>query len=167
MADKHAPTRALAAYDHALVCQRRADLPLDALPSRIGAATMAARAEVVVRHGSRTLAVERVQPHGSLRRLTCEPTALDRCRACYGTGLATTSGARRAPWTLCPALAAAALRPTGTIFALTGGRRPRPLRPLAAVSWCSALLCAGRLVRCQGLGGLLPLTLRGRDAWSL
>jgi hypothetical protein len=58
MADKHAPTRALAAYDHALVCQRRADLPLDALPSRIGEATMAAKAEVVVRHGSRTLAVE-------------------------------------------------------------------------------------------------------------
>ena len=55
---------ALAAHDRALVCQQRAALPLDALPSRIGEATMAASAEVLVGHGSRTLAVSRVKPMG-------------------------------------------------------------------------------------------------------
>ena len=54
------------------------DLPIEDLPSRLGAETITERDDVIVCHGSRTLAVYRVKPDGPLRRLQRWPTALAR-----------------------------------------------------------------------------------------
>src|SRR5215510_11442747 len=43
----------------------------------------------------------------------------------------------------------------------------RPRRPLAVVAWCSAPPGAWRLVHRQRLGGLPPLTLRGKPHAAL
>jgi hypothetical protein len=58
--------------------------------------------DVLVGHGSRTLAVSRVKPGGLLRRLQCWPTALALQPAGHGTPLATASVERREPRTLVP-----------------------------------------------------------------
>ena len=76
MAEKHHPTRALAAYFRALVRHNRGVLPLDELPSRAGEVTMQARNYVLVGTGSRILAVYRVKPSGLLQRLKRWPKEL-------------------------------------------------------------------------------------------
>jgi hypothetical protein len=73
--------RALATYLRHLARQHRTGLPLEALPTQICEATLEARDYVMVRHGSRTLAVYRVKPGGDISRLQRWPTALDRSRA--------------------------------------------------------------------------------------
>jgi len=66
-------------------------MPLDAWPTQICEARLEARDYVLVRHGSRTLAVYRAKPGGDLSRLKRWPKALARPLASHGTPLATTS----------------------------------------------------------------------------
>ena len=73
MTTKSARARALAAYVRHLARQHRT------------------RDYVLVRQGSRTLAVYRVKPGGDLSRLKRWPKALARPLASHGTPLATTS----------------------------------------------------------------------------
>jgi hypothetical protein len=75
--DRKELSRARAAYDHAMVWQPHAALPLDDLPSRTWEETIAERASVAVGNGSRTLVVSRVQPSGGLSRLKRWLKALD------------------------------------------------------------------------------------------
>jgi len=76
MAQKTYCERALAAYTRSLAQQHHTGIPLDALPSRPGEETLQERDDVLVRQGSRTLAVSQVKPDG-FHRLTRWPKALD------------------------------------------------------------------------------------------
>jgi hypothetical protein len=76
MRGKSYPERALAAYFRRMAQQKRVDILLADLPSRACEETLDARDYVMVRHGTRTLAVYRVKPNG-LCRLKRWPTALD------------------------------------------------------------------------------------------
>jgi hypothetical protein len=76
MAKKTYRERALAAYLRSFARQQRVGIPLEELPSRTCEATLKDRAYVLVRNGSRTLAVYQVRPDG-LHRLTRWPTELD------------------------------------------------------------------------------------------
>jgi hypothetical protein len=69
------PERALAVYSRELARKKRASLPLDDLPNRAGAATIAERVYVMVCKGPRMLAVYRITPAGPLRRLRFWPKA--------------------------------------------------------------------------------------------
>jgi hypothetical protein len=79
METKNSPARALAAYYRELARHTRGDLPLDTLPSWICEEALAERDDVIVCHGSRTLAVYRVRTDSPLRRLKRWPQRL-RCR---------------------------------------------------------------------------------------
>ena len=77
MSNKSFPERALAAYYRGMARQQRADLPLDALPSRAVEQTVQERDYVMVCNGSRILAVYRIRPAGWLYRLRQWPKALE------------------------------------------------------------------------------------------
>jgi hypothetical protein len=77
MAKKTYRERALAAYLRSLAQQQRVGILLDELPSRTCEETLKDRDYVLVRHGTRTLAVYQVRPDG-LHRLKRWPKALDR-----------------------------------------------------------------------------------------
>ena len=68
--------RALAAYFRSIAQQKRVGIPLDELLSRTCEETLEERDYVMVRNGSRTLAVYQVRPDG-LHRLKRWPKALD------------------------------------------------------------------------------------------
>ncbi len=76
MKDKSYTGRALAAYYRTMAQSKPGALPIDDLPSRIFEETIAERDCVIVRHGSRTLAVYQVKRDG-LRRLKRWPKDLD------------------------------------------------------------------------------------------
>ena len=77
MAKKTYRERALAAYLRSLPQQQRVGILLDELPSRTCEVTLKERDYVLVRNGSRTLAVYQVRPDG-LHRLKRWPKELDR-----------------------------------------------------------------------------------------
>jgi hypothetical protein len=77
MAKKTYRERALAAYLRSLAQQQRVGILLDELPSRTCEETLKERDYVLVRNGSRTLAVYQVRPDG-LHRLKRWPKELDR-----------------------------------------------------------------------------------------
>jgi hypothetical protein len=77
MIGKSYPERALAAYYRQMARHQRADLPIDDLPSRVLEQTVNERAYVIVRNGSRTLAVYRIKPDANLRRLRRWPKDLE------------------------------------------------------------------------------------------
>jgi hypothetical protein len=76
MAKKTYRERALAAYLRSLAQQQRVGIRLEELPSRTCEERLKEHDYVMVRNGSRTLAVYRVRPDG-LHRLKRWPKALD------------------------------------------------------------------------------------------
>jgi hypothetical protein len=77
MAKKTYRERALAAYLRSLAQQQRVGILLEELPSQTCQETLKDRDYVLVRNGSRTLAVYQVRPDG-LHRLKRWPKELDR-----------------------------------------------------------------------------------------